>query len=261
MKFLALIGDPVAHSKSPRMHNNAIKCLNLSGIYTRYHLKNPNILKAMFLKLRLDGANITLPFKEQALEIADVKDEFAKNIGSANTLLLKDSKIYAYNTDATGFLKAIEEFKDIKKAFLLGAGGTARAIAYALKSKNIDVYILNRSEKRFANFKGYHCELYENLTHFDCDLIVNTSSAGLNDETLPCDKRILEKILAKSSYAFDVIYGKKTSFLKLCKEHGIPCKDGTNMLLWQGVFAFELFFGVKDREEIKKAMEEALNLS
>lgn len=102
-EFLAVIGDPISHSKSPRMHNNAIKALGLDSIYTRYHLRNANCLREDFFKLGLSGANITLPFKEKALDIADVKDDFARNIGSANTLCLKEDKIYAYNTDALGF--------------------------------------------------------------------------------------------------------------------------------------------------------------
>ena len=156
MKFFCVIGDPISHSKSPRIHNNAIKLLGLNGIYTRFHLKDKEKLKESLFKLELNGANITLPFKEEALKIADFKDYLAEQIGSANTLILKENQIYAYNTDAPGFLKAIEEFKDVKKALILGAGGTARAIAYALKQKNITSLIANRSEKNFAHFKDFN---------------------------------------------------------------------------------------------------------
>lgn len=79
--------------------------------------------------------------------MADVKDELASNIGSANTLCLKDGKIYAYNTDALGFLEAIKEFESINKALILGAGGTALALAFALKQKGVEVCVANRSEK------------------------------------------------------------------------------------------------------------------
>lgn len=261
MKFLAVIGDPISHSKSPRIHNNAIQALKLDGIYTRYHLQDFNQLKEDFLKLGLNGANITLPFKEKALEIADIKDEFAKNIGSANTLCLKDNKIYAYNTDALGFLEVIKEFKNIKKALILGAGGTALALAFSLKQKGIKVCVANRSEKRFKEFSSYETSLYENLSNFDFDFVINSTSAGLKDDDLPCDAILLNKILNNAKFAFEVIYGKETPFLKLCKKHNLKIKDGFEMLLWQGVFAFELFFDIKDqREEIKKAMQEALNL-
>lgn len=262
MKFLAVIGNPIQHSKSPRMHNNAIKSLGFNGIYTRYKLKDEKELKNDFLKLGFDGANITLPFKEQALKIADIKDDLALNIGCANTLLLKRGKIHAYNTDALGFLEAIKEFEKLKKVLILGAGGTALALAYALKQNNKEVCIANRSEKRFANFTNFRTSLYENLDDFTFDLIVNASSAGLNDENLPCEQKILEKITSTARYGFEVIYGKETPFLRFCKQRKLQCKDGLEMLLWQGVFAFELFFDTKDEKgEIKKAMSEALNLA
>ncbi|MCR2122632.1 shikimate dehydrogenase [Campylobacter upsaliensis] len=260
MKFFCVIGDPISHSKSPRIHNNAIKLLGLNGIYTRFHLKDKEKLKESLFKLELNGANITLPFKEEALKIADFKDYLAEQIGSANTLILKENQIYAYNTDAPGFLKAIEEFKDVKKALILGAGGTARAIAYALKQKNITSLIANRSEKNFAHFKDFNCVLYEDLKDFNFDLIINSTSAGLSDACLPCDVNLLKKIQTK--YAFEVIYGKKTPFIKFYEEKHIKHKDGLDMLLWQGVFAFELFFDLKNRQkQIQKTMLEALNLS
>ncbi|MBM0636847.1 shikimate dehydrogenase [Campylobacter sp. VicNov18] len=262
MKFLAVIGDPIFHSKSPRMHNNAIKSLNLDGIYTRYHLLNPDSLKDKILNLKLSGANITLPFKEKALEIADFKDSFAQNIGSANTLCIKEGKIHAFNTDALGFLEIMKELDNIKKALILGAGGTALALAYVLKQKDVQVCVTNRSKERFKDFKAYQTCLYQDLREFDFDLIINATSAGLKDESLPCTRELLEKILPRSRFAFEVIYGKKTPFYQLCKSYGLRTKDGLDMLLWQGVFAFELFFDIKDkREMIKNTMKEALQLA
>ncbi|MCW1865404.1 shikimate dehydrogenase [Campylobacter jejuni] len=260
MKFLAVIGDPISHSKSPRMHNNAIKALGLDSIYTRYHLRNANCLREDFFKLGLSGANITLPFKEKALDIADVKDDFARNIGSANTLCLKEDKIYAYNTDALGFLEAIKDFDNIKKALILGAGGTALALAYALKQKGVEVYIANRSKERFKDFLAYPTYLYKNLQDFDFDLVINSTSAGLKDENLPCDRELLDRILPKAKFAFEVIYGRETPFYRLCKEYHLKIKDGLDMLLWQGVFAFELFLKYKIKRDDKNAMQQALIL-
>lgn len=261
MKVFCVIGNPIKHSKSPRIHNNAISSLGLDGIYTRYHLENEGELRDLFFKLKLSGANITLPFKEEASKIADVKSEFVQEIGSANTLVLKNNKLHAYNTDMIGFLKAIEDFKTIKKALILGAGGTARSIALALKRRGVELCIANRSEKRLIHFKEFQTTLYEDLNDLDFDLVVNTTSAGLNDEDLPCNQVLLEKILARANYSFEVIYGKQTPFLKLCKQNKVQYKDGFSMLLWQGIFAFELFFDLKHKqEEIKTAMIEALNL-
>ncbi|AJC90398.1 shikimate dehydrogenase [Campylobacter subantarcticus LMG 24377] len=259
MKIFAVIGDPIMHSKSPRMHNNALQVLKEGAVYTRYHLKDKTKLKEIVQKL--DGANITIPFKEVACEIADFKDESVMHIGSANTLLNKDNKIYAYNTDYLGFLKVIEDFSFIKNALILGAGGTAKALAYALKSRSVEVTIANRSSARFESLANYPCFLYAQLDlSKKFDLIINTTSAGLNDAKLPCQEEILKNIFQHAKYAFDVIYGKNTPFLKLARENGLKIKDGTQMLLWQGVFAFELFLECQKTEEIFKAMRMALKL-
>ncbi len=262
MRYFAVIGSPIVHSKSPRMHNNAIKALNLDALYLRFELKDESLLKDTLFKLHLNGANITLPYKEKALQITDFKDDLALNIGSANTLLIKDEKIHAFNTDGIGFLKAIDEFKNIKKALILGAGGTAKALAFVLKQKGVEVVVANRSSERLKDFKNYENFTYENLKPASFDIIINTTSAGLKDENLPCEKELLKELLSRTKYAFEVIYGKKTPFLKLCDELKLTYKDGADMLLWQGIFAFELFFNLKkDKEtQIYTAMSEALSL-
>ncbi|MBK1991797.1 shikimate dehydrogenase [Campylobacter sp. 2018MI35] len=262
MKLFSVIGNPIMHSKSPRMHNNAIKNFGFDALYTRYNLEDEDKLRDILFNLRLSGANITLPFKEKAFKIADVKDESIFDIKAANTLIIKKSKIYAYNTDILGFLKAIENFENLNKVLILGAGGTARAIAYALKYKNIkEIHIANRNLKRFSSFKDFITMLYEDIDDFNYDMIINTTSAGLFDENLACDKKILEKIFNYSKYAFEVIYNKETPFIKLCKKHNLIYKNGLEMLLWQGIFAFELFFEIKNQQNnIKKFMLEGLNL-
>ncbi|TQR33088.1 shikimate dehydrogenase [Campylobacter sp. MIT 99-7217] len=260
MKFFAVIGSPIVHSKSPRMHNNTIQNLKLNAIYSRFELKEASMLKQTLYDLSLSGANITLPYKEEAFKIADFKDEFVLNTGSANTLVINEQKIYAYNTDGLGFLKAIEEFKDIKKALILGAGGTAKALAYALYKNNIEVSIANRSEKRFKDFTIYECFTYKNLQKKDFDLVINTTSAGLKDEQMPCERELLDELLSKAKYAFEVIYGKQTPFISLCKEKNLPYKDGLTMLLWQGIFAFYLFFPQSKEKRIYDFMLEGLKL-
>ncbi|MBF7067136.1 shikimate dehydrogenase [Campylobacter volucris] len=257
MKIFSVIGDPIMHSISPRMHNNAIAYFNENAIYTRYHLQDYINLKKI-VKI-FDGVNITIPFKEQAFDIADFKDQSVSDIKSANTLIVKNNKIYAYNTDYLGFLKAIEEFKNIKSALILGAGGTSKAIAYALKTKCIKTTIVNRSKERFLNFVDFPCYLYDQLPlDENFDLIVNTTSAGLCGDNFPCKEELLNKLFANSRYVFDVVYGKTTPFLKLAKKHSLKAKDGKDMLLWQGVYAFELFFENHDIKNICKAMDEAL---
>ena len=256
----AIFGNPVAHSKSPQMQNAGLKHINFDGNYEKHHLEDGNEIKKAFLQNNYLGANITVPHKEFAYENADEIRGLAKEIKAVNTYILEDGKVIAYNTDAPGFLKAIESFGTIKNVLLLGAGGTAKAIALALKSKNINITVLNRSEGKLEFFKQHQipCFSWENFEPQTYDLIVNSTSAGLKDEYLPCDKKILETVFKNAFFAFDCVYGKITPFLALAREDGLEIKDGEDMLLFQGVLAFEYFTGVKSDENLVEAMRKGL---
>jgi shikimate dehydrogenase len=256
----AIFGNPVAHSKSPQMQNAGLKHINFDGNYEKHHLENGNEIKKTFLESNYKGANITVPHKEFAYKNADEIRGLAKEIKAVNTYILENGKVVAYNTDAPGFLKAIESFGTIKNALLLGAGGTAKAIALALKSNNINVTVLNRSEGKLDFFKQHDipCFSWENFEPTKYDLIVNSTSAGLKDEYLPCDKKILERVFKDASFAFDCVYGKVTPFLALASENGLEIKDGEDMLLFQGVLAFEYFTNTKADESLIEAMRKGL---
>ncbi|ALV65142.1 shikimate dehydrogenase [Campylobacter fetus] len=261
MRYFAVFGNPINHSISPRLHNLALQGFGLDGFYSRVHLTDGLKLIDTFDKLRLSGANITVPFKEVVLEQCDEIDETAKNIGSLNTLVKKNGKIFGYNTDAPGFMLAISEFKDIKNALILGAGGTARAICYILQKNGIDVEILNRTDKK-EQFKNYSFFTPQSYTPKGYDLVVNTTSAGLADDFLPTDQDILKQIFASSKFAFDVIYNKSTPFLNLANSCSLTCKDGKDMLLFQAVLAFNAFYENKfENEKIKTFMQQAFHLS
>jgi len=260
MKKYTIYGDPVSHSKSPQMHNAGFKLLNLDSHYDKTELKDGNTIKNVFLDNNIQGANITVPHKEKAFENADEIIGLANEIGAVNTYINDDGKVKAYNTDAPGFLKAIEEFKEIKSAIILGAGGTAKAIAVAFKNKGIRTTILNRSTNRLEFFKNLGCTTYswDDFKLDSYDLVVNSTSAGLKDEQLPCPNDILDSILSNSNNAIDCIYGKLTPFLAKAKEKNLPFKDGEDMLLFQGVLAFELFTGTKADDSLVEAMREGL---
>ena len=267
MKIFAVFGNPVSHSISPRLHNAALGEFGLSreSLYTRYELTDGSQLIQKFKELRLSGANVTVPHKEAALAQCDVAEETAIKIGSVNTLVSRGDKIYGYNTDAPGFLRAIEDFGQINSALVLGAGGTAKAVAYALKSRGVRVCVLNRSEGRLANFAEYENFSWANFAEFKggkFDLVVNTTSAGLKDENLPAPTELLRPIFDEAKFAFDVIYGKKTPFLNLAAASRLTHKDGAEMLLFQAVLALNLFFeGSLDEAKIEASMRKALYLS
>lgn len=187
MKKFAIFGNPVVHSKSPQMQNAGFKHINFDGAYEKFLLEDGDKIKKEFLKNSFCGANITVPHKEFAFKNADIVKGIAQKIEAVNTYILEDEKVVAYNTDAPGFLKAIESFGKIDKVLVLGAGGTAKAIALALKEQNIDVTILNRSENRLEFFRefGIKASTFNNFKIEKFDLVVNSTSAGLKDEELP----------------------------------------------------------------------------
>ncbi|GGD37360.1 shikimate dehydrogenase (NADP(+)) [Malaciobacter pacificus] len=259
-KKFVLFGNPVAHSKSPQMQNAGLNHIKFDGNYDKYQLEDGSTIKEVFLQKGFEGANITVPHKEFAYQNADEIRGLANKIQAVNTYINENGKVIAYNTDAPGFLKAIESFGDVKNVLLLGAGGTAKAISLALQEKGIEVTVLNRSEGKLEFFKneGIKCSSWDSFELKNFDLVVNSTSAGLKDEYLPAPIEILEPVLKNASFAFDCVYGKVTPFLALAKDKGCEIKDGEDMLLYQGVLAFELFTNTKANDELIEAMRKGL---
>lgn len=261
MHKFAVFGNPINHSVSPRLHNLAIQELGLEAYYGRVLLEDGKNLKAKFLSLNLNGANITVPFKEVAYEICDELGAHAKSIGSVNTIVKDGDKLIGYNTDSPGFMEAIREFEGIKSALIIGAGGTAKALSYALKNADIKVSIVNRSEKRRDGFKDYEFFTWDEYTPKGYDLVINTTSAGLIDSDYPMPLELLSPTLKSSIYAFDVIYGRATNFLNLANSLNLKTKDGSDMLIWQAVIALDVFYGgVLDKNKIYESMSRAIQL-
>lgn len=236
---------------------------NVDGCYGRYLIDEPSMLFSTFHTLQLKGANVTVPHKEVAYEGCDEVRGIARKIGAVNTLVKEGSRVIGYNTDAEGFYHAIASFGKVRNALILGAGGTAKAIASILKEHGIEVTILNRSASRLHVFEenGFTCKTWDTFTCHAFELIINTTSAGLKDEELPCPKPLLASLLNQAHYAFDVIYNKQTPFLKMAQEHNIVCKDGKEMLLYQAVLAFNLFFDNRfDEKKIESCMREIFEL-
>lgn len=245
MNLFSIFGDPVSHSRSPLMHNFVFKSLNIDACYSRTHLTDGTQLRDIFFAKKLHGANVTVPYKEVAYVQCDEVRGIAKIIKAVNTLVLEEGKLIGYNTDADGFMSAIQSFGEIKNALILGAGGTARALSIALRQGKITPTILNRSRGRLDYFleEGFECYEWANFITKPYDLIINTTSAGLSDNDLPIPRPLLIELLSLSKGAIDVIYGKETPYLREVKISGLPYKDGSDMLLAQGVLANHLFLG------------------
>ncbi len=206
-------------------------------------LEDGSKLKDTFYALSLSGVNVTVPHKEDAFLACDVLDEYAKDIGAVNTMVLSDGKLHGYNTDAPGFMASLDGFAP-KSVLILGAGGTARAIAYALKKEGIKTLIANRGKERLSFFidRDFECITFDDLDiNGKYDLIVNTTSAGLaNSDDLPLPQDMLYSLLKNANLAYDCIY-KQTAFLRLADKAGVRHKDGLDMLIWQAFYAFEKF--------------------
>lgn len=262
-QLFAIFGNPVAHSKSPLMHNLTFQALGYDACYTRYLLQDGEQLKKTFFDLGLKGVNVTVPHKEHAYEACDVLDPFAQKVGAVNTIVEENGKLYGYNTDAPGFLKAISEFDTIKTVLFIGAGGTAQSTSSILRDEGYQVTILNRSGGRLERYKkeGFRTYTFETFEPQNFDLVINMTSAGLEDDALPAPREILDTVIPDAQACVDVIYGKETPFLRLAKEHNKPIKDGSDMLLYQGVIAFEYFTGKQFTfDEIEPVMKKAFIL-
>jgi shikimate dehydrogenase len=242
------------------MHNHVFKNLGIDACYTRSHLTDGSKLRDVFYEKALCGANVTVPHKESAFEACDEIRGIAKVIGAVNTIILENGRLIGYNTDADGFLSAIGSFGPLKNALILGAGGTAKALATVLRQNGIEPAILNRSSNRLNYFKGNNFQSYDwaNFEPDTYDLIINTTSAGLSDDCLPINISLLEKLLSSTLCAIDVIYGKETPFLREVKKAQLPFKDGSDMLLEQGVLANHLFMnGTVSTDIIRPIMQES----
>ena len=254
-KIFIIFGNPVAHSKSPLMHNCFFEKMGFNHCYGRYLLENGSEIIDKFKSLKINGANVTVPHKEWAYKLADEVRGVAKEMGAVNTLILENEKVIGYNTDGPGFMEVIKEF-DYKNPLIIGAGGTARAISYLLKAD-----IVNRSDGRLEFFKekGFNTYTWDNFEYKNYDLIINTTSAGLKDDSLPMPKQMLENVFQNAKYAVDVVYGKETPFLKKAKEYNLVLRDGLYLLVYQGILAMELFLGEKlNKKEAEKIYFEIL---
>ncbi len=254
--LFAIFGDPVAHSRSPLMHNHLFRSLHVNACYTRIHLHDGALLKSTFFKLGLSGANVTVPHKEAAFAACDEVRGFAKHIGVVNTLINENGRLIGYNTDADGFMFAIRHFENIQKVLVLGAGGTAKALTQRFIDEGYRVTVLNRSVARLEYFKALDVttHTWETFDPSGFDLVLNTTSAGLNAQELPLPLELLEPVFKASRYGADAIYGTKTPFLEQCSRIGIPSIDGSEMLLGQGVLANRLF----TREQYDAVQSEAV---
>lgn len=257
-RHAAIIGHPVAHSRSPLIHGYWLKQHGIDGDYGRLDVA-PEAIEAFladFPASGLIGANVTVPHKEAAFRAARERDPVAEALGAVNTLWLENGTLHGANTDVHGFLANLdaaepEWARALGEAVVLGAGGAARAVVYGLLSRGIDrVVVANRTLARAEALRDQFGprvlpvdwrDLAGRLT--GCRLLVNTTSLGMKGQP-PLDLDL--SALSPDAVVSDIVYVPlETPLLKVAKARGLKTVDGLDMLLHQAVPGFERWFGVR----------------
>jgi shikimate dehydrogenase len=250
-KRLAVIGHPVAHSRSPAMHNAALAELGLAGKWSYEAIDMASVgLEARVRAMGGEGfvgANVTIPHKEAALRLADTASPAAQSIGAANTLSFEAGTIHAENTDAQGLLDTLPESPAGKRALVLGAGGAARAVVWVLVREGVEVEVWNRTTRRAKQL----CDELGGRSVVSIDpriyqLIINSTSVGLYGEDPFSILPLEASDLGERHTVVDLVYGTPPSqLLSVAAFAGARTVDGIEVLVRQGARSLEIWTGRK----------------
>jgi shikimate dehydrogenase len=255
MERYGVLGWPVGHSRSPAMFRALGVPYQLLPVPPGLFAETVRALGAA----GFGGANVTIPHKEAALALADEATDRAREIGAANTLTFGAGRIAADNTDAPGFLAALPESPAGRTALVLGAGGSARAVVWALRREGADVKLWNRTSER-ARALAAQLGAEAVAEAVDADLLVNCTSAGLEDSS--AEGVLGFKLgpvgpdeLGKFSCVVDLVYRRGgTDLERAARERGIRTVDGLEILVQQGALSFESWTGrVAARDDMDRA--------
>ncbi|MBM3248941.1 MAG: shikimate dehydrogenase, partial [Candidatus Omnitrophica bacterium] len=260
---------------SPAMHNAAFKALEINAEYKLFEVK-PEELKSFLNNLdksNILGLNVTIPYKEKVFGFVSLEPEnsYLRQIGAINTVINKNGQLLGYNTDISGFSKHLKENIDPanKKVAIIGAGGAARAVSFALAKsavKEISIFDIDNSKSEnirkmirslFADFLISVVNNIDDLQIKNKDLLINATPLGMKPRD-PCP--IEERQLHKDLFVYDLVYNPaETNLLKLAKKAGAKTSNGLGMLLYQGMQSFEIWTGKPAPKEVmQKALSGAL---
>lgn len=257
--LLGVMGDPISHSKSPAMHLAALQETGKQGAYVPLHVKPDGLAEAVkgIKAMGFRGVNVTIPHKVEMLSYMDELDDSARLIGAVNTVVNEGGRLIGYNTDGVGYVRSLKEEAvsslEGKHIVVIGAGGAARGIVYALLLESPAlITILNRTIERaemmaadfssMGNVQGMSMDdAKQALLH--ADIVINTTSVGMhpNVHETPIDPADLPEGIVVS----DLIYNPlETKLLSIAKEKGCITHGGLGMFVYQGAIAFEHWFGI-----------------
>ncbi len=250
MKKYFVIGNPINHSLSPKLHNYWLKENNINAIYDKIKIEEKNLqtIISEVKEKKINGINVTVPFKKAVIPYLDKLSPEAEQTQSVNTIILTDDILVGHNTDIFGFTKSIKDLNfDIKgkKILILGAGGVVPSIIFALNKMNVSkIIISNRTKEKAEDLKSqfHNLEILEWGNINDFDVIINATSLGLNKESINLD---FSKF-ANNKLFYDVIYNpEETNFLKEGKKLGNRIENGKLMFIYQAFEAFKLWHGIE----------------
>ena len=263
MKKFLVIGNPIEHSLSPKLHNYWINENNINALYEKHKLVEKDLKNLIFQvkEKKIYGINVTVPFKRAVIPFLDQLTNEAVKTQSVNTIYLNQNKLTGHNTDIIGFKKSIKNFKyDInnKEVFILGAGGVVPSIIFALTQMGVSkIIVSNRTKEKADNLKN----LFQNIEILNWgeipnfDMIVNATSIGLKKE----DNINLDlSSVGKDKFFYDVIYNpKETNFLKTGKNGGNITLNGKMMFVYQALSAFKIWHGIEPdiNEDVIKLLD------
>ncbi len=269
VKICGIIGDPIEHTMSPAMHNAAFDKLGLDYVFVPFLVKKEGLRQAIdgVRGLNIRGLGVTIPHKVAVMQYLDQVDDLAQKIGAVNILVNDNGILTGYNTDAGGFLRALLE-RGIepkgKMVAILGAGGASRAISFVLAQRGSDLIILNRTwdkaielAERVSRSFGNKIEALpldkENIAKAlgRADIMMNCTNVGMHPrvkETLVAANQLKSDMIV-----FDTVYNPiKTQLLKEAEKAGATTISGVEMLVWQGVLAFEMWTRHKAPVEVMR---------
>ena len=242
-----IIGDPVSHSLSPAMHNAAFAASNTDAVYLPFPA--PDIAAAVtgIRGLGIQGVSVTIPHKESVMPLLDAIDPVAVKIGAVNTIVNSYGSLTGLNTDWLGATRALEDKINLggKKAVILGAGGSARAIGFGLLEKGAGVTLCSRTESRgrgLADELGCPWISLAESERLSGEILINATSVGMvpHIENTP----VSEELVSRFRVVMDIVYAPmKTRLLQGAENEGCAIINGLEMLLYQGVAQFELWTG------------------
>jgi len=258
-KVCAVIGDPIAHSLSPAIHNAAFRSLNMDLVYVPFLVRRNELRTAIegFRSLGVLGINVTMPHKSRVLRFMDRIDHTAREIGAVNTVVRRSGKLHGYNTDGQAAVKALSHLGTLsgRRGVILGAGGAAKAIAYQLSKMVETIVILNRTPSSGARLAS-KVTWWSGASSRSCalektNLRREVARANLLINTLPVDvfsrfekTLIREGLVGRDMLVMDANYKPKTGFLAKASLAGARAIDGLEMLIEQAALSFELWTGV-----------------